>query len=98
MKQKKVSYPMPELMATKKGEFSVVLRYNDTVKQGVNKGKLKSKKVFETPVMRFVELIKVPCADSELETDIDFPFMMNGIIPAFKGRKEHEINFTLNLN
>jgi hypothetical protein len=98
MKQKKVSYKMPESMATKTGNFSVVLRYNDTVKQGVNKGKLKSKKVFETPVMRFVELIKEPCADSELETDIDFPFIMNGTIPVFKGRKEHEINFNLNLN
>ena len=48
--------------------------------------------------MRFVELIKEPCADSELETDIDFPFIMNGTIPVFKGRKEHEINFNLNLN
>ena len=38
MKQK-ISYNFPEVMATKKGTFSVVVRYPDTIKKGANKGK-----------------------------------------------------------
>jgi hypothetical protein len=97
MKQK-VNYSFPENMATKTGKFAVVVRYPDTIKQGVNKGKLKSKKFFETPQMKFVEIIKEPCLDSSSEIDIDFPFIENISIPVYKGRKESEIFITLNLN
>lgn len=54
--------------------------------------------VFWIGQIKFAELVKDPCLDTESEIDHDFEFIQNICIPVIKGKKESELFITLYRN